>query len=227
MASCTTGGHSLRTARRVSGVSAGADWCICRGHKPHRSRKSRHESARSPRSGTREAVVLWRRGECWVRWEKRGGVLLVAVFGRSRCRRRGFRRCSCASRSARKRARPCRSRRSAGTCPGSRRRPGRSRGAAALEPAVADGHDARPHLLAHVHLERGALDAGRRRRRPHGVVEVRRLDARRRRRRRGGGHREQARGLLGVARLAGARTCARAGRGPRRSGCTGSRPCGR
>ena len=71
----------------------------------------------------------------------------------------------------------------------------------ALEPALADGHDARADLLAHVDLERGALDAGRRRRRAHGVVEVRRLRARRRRRRGGRGHREQARGLLGVARL--------------------------
>lgn len=82
----------------------------------------------------------------------------------------------------------------------------------ALDAALADGHDARLDHLAHVDLERGALEAGRRRRRLqarvgskrgfsdmsawlysmmlqtrfahlHGVVEVRRLRARRRRRR--------------------------------------------
>ena len=53
----------------------------------------------------------------------------------------------------------------------------------ALEAALADGHDARAHLLAHVQIERCALDAGRRRRRTHGVVVVPRLHARRRRRR--------------------------------------------
>ena len=53
----------------------------------------------------------------------------------------------------------------------------------ALDTALADGHDARAHLLTHVHLERGALERRRWRGGPHGVVKVRRLDARRWRRR--------------------------------------------
>ena len=119
----------------------------------------------------------------------------------------------------------------------------------ALEPALADGHDARAHLLAHVHLERGALDRGRRRRRlcvkflrcprcifcdggssavcspargrksaaparPAAAAAparsvfgrsvwpgLRKFTCSTRVSHRGGRHREQARGLLGVARL--------------------------